>query len=278
MKKNIWKAVLALTLALTMAAPTASAVPVVVQAATKKIRLSTEKKTLNVGKSFTLKLQNATGRIIWKSSKKSVATVTSKGKVKAVASGTATITAKYNKKSYRCEITVNNPKKFDGMNDVNVGPANVFCRDTWKKEVISLDPFYILNTYDGTDADHSTNIMQLTIAPEEGGSYYSYFKNYQQLMSKDYILYLLEIQGMQNGEILECIVNNRDTRLGKAAFVKYRVAYDNPVSGKHCDEAKVIYQLPIGKCRYTFSSSNMEGDYEEAMANADKLIESFTQL
>ncbi len=77
----------------------------------KNAALSATKKTLSVGKSFTLTLKDASGKKIdpknvkWSTSKKSVATVSTKGVVKAVENGTATITATYKGKKYTCKIT-----------------------------------------------------------------------------------------------------------------------------------------------------------------------------
>lgn len=63
--------------------------------------------TVYVGKTKTLKLKNATqSRVKWSSSKKSVATVTSKGKVKGKKPGTCKITAKYGNVKYTCNVTV----------------------------------------------------------------------------------------------------------------------------------------------------------------------------
>lgn len=76
-------------------------------AATVKINKS--KVTLNVGKTYTLKISGTTKAVKWTSSKKSVATVSSKGKVTALKAGTAVITATVNKKSYRCSVTVKDP-------------------------------------------------------------------------------------------------------------------------------------------------------------------------
>lgn len=70
------------------------------------VKLSASKKTIYVGSSYTLKLKNADGKVQWKSSKPSVAKVSSKGKVTALKSGTAVITATYNGKKYTCKITV----------------------------------------------------------------------------------------------------------------------------------------------------------------------------
>lgn len=73
-----------------------------------EVALNTAKKTTYTGKSFTLTLNDATGTVEWSSSNEKVATV-SEGRVTALVAGTATITAKYNKLSYTCEVTVKEP-------------------------------------------------------------------------------------------------------------------------------------------------------------------------
>lgn len=75
-----------------------------VQAA--KVRLNMTKKTLTVGKQVTLKVKGTRKKVKWSSSNKKVASVSSKGKVKAKKAGKATITAKVGKKKYKCRITV----------------------------------------------------------------------------------------------------------------------------------------------------------------------------
>lgn len=81
-----------------------------VEAATKKVKLSTTRTYLIKGKTKKLKLTNAKGKIKWTSNKKSIATVSSKGVVRGRKAGTAIITAKYNNKSYRCRVIVESPK------------------------------------------------------------------------------------------------------------------------------------------------------------------------
>ncbi len=71
-----------------------------------KVKLNTKKVVLKRGDRKNLKLKNASGKITWKSSKKSVASVNKKGVVKAKKAGTAIITATYKKKEYTCRITV----------------------------------------------------------------------------------------------------------------------------------------------------------------------------
>lgn len=77
----------------------------------KKIALNKKSVNLTVGQSVTLKLNHASGKVTWKTSKKSVATVNSKGVVKGKKKGTAKITAVNKGKKYTCKVTVKNPSK-----------------------------------------------------------------------------------------------------------------------------------------------------------------------
>lgn len=76
-----------------------------VEAAAKKPKFNVTKKTMLVGESTTLKISNKVknAKYVWKTSKKSVATVSSKGVVKAVGKGSAVIS---------CSIKVNNKTKY----------------------------------------------------------------------------------------------------------------------------------------------------------------------
>lgn len=65
-------------------------------------------KTLAVGQSFNLKVYGATVTE-WKSSNTKVVAINSKGVIKGVSKGTATITAKVGNKKYTCKITVKKP-------------------------------------------------------------------------------------------------------------------------------------------------------------------------
>lgn len=72
----------------------------------KKPALNKKSAVLRPGGTLQLKLQNAKGKIQWKSSNKAVATVSKKGKVTAKSQGKATITAVFKKKKYACKIQV----------------------------------------------------------------------------------------------------------------------------------------------------------------------------
>lgn len=74
------------------------------QAATVKLNKRTA--TLRVGRSTTLRVSGTREKITWRSTKKSVATVTSRGKVTAKKIGTAKICAKFSGKKLYCTIKV----------------------------------------------------------------------------------------------------------------------------------------------------------------------------
>ena len=83
-------------------------------------KLNKKRITLNVGKTYTLKTAGIKGKITWSSNKKSIATVSSKGVVKAVKKGTAVVTAKYGKKKLTCKVTVKQPVTSIKLNKTSV--------------------------------------------------------------------------------------------------------------------------------------------------------------
>ncbi len=104
MRKRKWKQGIAV---LTAAALVLTGITVPGSAGAKaKIRLNKKKVTIKVGGKVTLKLKNTKKKVIWKSSKKKVASVSAKGIVRGKSAGTAKITAKSNKKSYTCTVIV----------------------------------------------------------------------------------------------------------------------------------------------------------------------------
>ena len=92
----------------------------ITKAEVKKPELSKSKLSLYYGATSTLKMLNTESKVKWTSSNKNVATVSSKGKVTAKGLGTAKITAKIGKKTYKCTVTVK---------DRNVGSAIGFVTE-----------------------------------------------------------------------------------------------------------------------------------------------------
>lgn len=82
-----------------------------IQPAQAAVKLNTSAVNLCVGDKYQLKLTGTTKKVTWKSSKTSVAKVSSKGLVTARAKGSATITATCNKKNYSCKVKVNKTYK-----------------------------------------------------------------------------------------------------------------------------------------------------------------------
>lgn len=120
-----------------------------------KPKLSAKSKTLTVGQTYTIKLKNVStkAKVKWTTNKKSVVSISkksgSKVVVKAKKSGTATITAKYKGKTYRCKITVKKKK-------------------TDKKEVVekpvmnatSVDLYYYKDEYKQWIGQNSTHLSE----------------------------------------------------------------------------------------------------------------------
>ena len=82
----------------------------------KKPKLSKKKLTVYNSDKETLKVIGGKGKIKWKTSNSSIATVTSKGKVKGKRAGTCTITAKRGKYTMKCKIKV--PSHYAGYSKI----------------------------------------------------------------------------------------------------------------------------------------------------------------
>lgn len=101
MKKQCIVPVVVLSVAIGMLSPAVS------EAA--KVKINKKKVVLEEGGTVKLKITGTKKRVKWTSGNKKVATVNSKGKVKAKKEGKATIQAKVGKKKYSCKIIVKKP-------------------------------------------------------------------------------------------------------------------------------------------------------------------------
>lgn len=114
--KKLLAFVLAFAMIITIYQPSAA------YAATKKIRLNAKTMTLQVGQKKTLKVKNAgkKAKLKWSSNKKSVATVSKKGVVKAVKVGNAVVTCKVTTKNGKttkltCKVAVKKTAKVTSL-------------------------------------------------------------------------------------------------------------------------------------------------------------------
>lgn len=103
-----------------------------VNAATK---ISKSKATLIKGQTLQLKVTGTKSQAKWSSSKKSVATVSVKGKVTAKKKGAATITAKIGKKKYTCKVTVESPALSKKSVTINAGKSTTIKLNGTKQKV-----------------------------------------------------------------------------------------------------------------------------------------------
>lgn len=106
-----------------------------------KPKLSVKNKTMYVRKTDTLTLKNA-GKVKWKTSKKSVVTITRKKQnkviIKAKKAGKATVTATYKKKAYKCKITVKKRTKKTEQDKPVLNATDVslyYLGDTYKSYI-----------------------------------------------------------------------------------------------------------------------------------------------
>ena len=79
---------------------------------TEKPSLNTNKMYFYVGGTFEFTLKNANGSVTWSTANPDIATVSTKGKVKAKKKGETTLIAKNKGKKYKCKIVVISDKKF----------------------------------------------------------------------------------------------------------------------------------------------------------------------
>lgn len=87
----------------------------------KTAKLNKSSLVLIVGQSKKLNLKNASGNVKWSSSDNGVASVNSKGKVKAKKKGKTVITAASGSISKKCKVKVENPKLNNNSIEIRVG-------------------------------------------------------------------------------------------------------------------------------------------------------------
>ncbi len=89
----------------------------------KPIKINKKSLILLKGQTSKLKIRNATGKVKWKTSKKSVVTVSSKGKVVGKKAGKAVVTALVGKTKKICKIKVEEPKLNVRSLSMNIGDS-----------------------------------------------------------------------------------------------------------------------------------------------------------
>lgn len=137
----------------------------------KGIKLSKKSITLYVGQTKKIKLKGTAKKPKWSSSKKSVATVTNNGKIKARKKGNAIITAKLGTKKYKCKAKIK------------------------KKAVVPPTP-----TGESDDSTVAGNYRKLS----------NHLKNYGEYDAKDGEYYIDDSSTLDSGELYSQICYNSD--------------------------------------------------------------------
>ena len=234
-----------------------------------KVKLNKTKSTMTVGKKQTLKAtvtpkKASSKAVVWKSSNKKVATVTSKGVVKAKKAGTVTITATAKDgsgKKASCKVTV---KKASAAKPVAPTPAVPDYAIKSMKVVgvesieITLSKAVVL-----TKADFEIFAKQY--------SYGTYKKPYQvvQAETKDHITYTLHINDEDefqkntyikvavktSGVYKECIYRDKTVNIQKTRYYAIKVngaleSYNDDLTYGTGYRTYSIDKLPVGMDYY----------------------------
>lgn len=249
--RNMKKAVraLALALALTVTAPAGLPVSNVMVAEAAAVKLSAAKKTLTAGKSFTLKVTGTKKKVTWKSSKKSVATVNSKGKVTAKKAGTAVISAKVSGKTYKCKVTVKNKAAantyvakapFDAK-EVKLNAYTAAAPKDWTLTETTINGFnaYVLSPEKLSENGDMSSVV-VTVTPNPG----SVQENFDLL--KEYLSTELTQEKLQaalggGAVIKDFAFSEVNINLGKATKISYTLEVE--VDGVKRSAKQVIYDI-----------------------------------
>ena len=234
-----------------------------------KVKLNKTKSTMTVGKKQTLKAtvtpkKASSKAVVWKSSNKKVATVTSKGVVKAKKAGTVTITATAKDgsgKKAACKVTV---KKASAAKPVDPTPAVPDYAIKSMKVVgvesieITLSKAVVL-----TKADFEIFAKQY--------SYGTYKKPYQvvQAETKDHITYTLHINDEDefqkntyikvavktSGVYKECIYRDKTVNIQKTRYYAIKVngvleSYNDDLTYGTGYRTYSIDKMPVGMDYY----------------------------
>lgn len=153
---------------------TAPSATTVSEAAKKK--LSRTSLSMVAGSTYKLNVKGTKKKIKWRSSKKSVATVSTKGKVTAKKAGSATITATVSGKKYRCKVTV---KAAVGKLGSKTNPISAYKKNTitYYEEGKKRGKFTIelINFLSGNEATELAKNNSSNPTPEANQEYI-YFK------------------------------------------------------------------------------------------------------
>ncbi len=188
-----------------------------------KPKLSAKSKTMYVGKTAAVKLKSA-GKVKWKTSKKSVVSISKKKKnkvwIKAKKAGKATITATYKKRTYKCRITVKKKKEKQAEADktvMNASDITLYYVSEDDKPYLTLDPSHIYQyqfQVTGTKQEGLVWLSAIIILDNKGnmGEWARNFRQHENIGSLDrnVVAHMVERVFVYSAERIEVVFNFRD--------------------------------------------------------------------
>lgn len=233
-KKKMKRMILLAVSTLVFSQVTPAAMPftqtTVAEAAT--VKLNATKKVLLVSQTYTLKVKGTSKKVKWSSSKKTVATVTSKGKVTAKKAGKAVISAKVAGKTYKCTITVTNDKylvkaPFTGKRET-FGTCSVVIPKSWvtSSTTVSNITVYMI-TPSKTQVYPNMAINQIPMAGASNDDYESY-KNLlmMQLTEEGLEQQFNSMYNTDSTEITNLKFSDKTYDCGKVVLTSYNVEFE----------------------------------------------------
>lgn len=167
MKKNFFKSILSTMLAL-MLVISCCAIP-----SSAAITLSKTSTTLTKGYATTLSVKGTTKAVTWTTGDKSVATVSSKGKVSGKGVGSTYIYAQVSNTTLKCKVTVVAGKIVAGIDEVDMKAGktkkvNISCKGTHTISLSNSNRSVAYGTWNGAKFDG--DIVPLTIKAVSAGT------------------------------------------------------------------------------------------------------------
>ncbi len=216
------------------------------------IKLNKTSISLDVGKTYTLKISGTKSKVTWSTSNKKVATVNSSGKVTAKKAGSATVTALVNKKKYNCKVTVKTPVNPLVKNapfaaqDANLGKFNTVVPKDWTMDILAQENNDIIVMLYPSSADLASGSSNITILVQETdtATTYDIAKEYfASVLTEDLFISQFAENGIENITLSEFTTSDYETKNGTAFKTKYIADYK--VAEQEGSFIQVLYDIYI---------------------------------
>lgn len=277
-----WSTILVLVLTVTLVIPVPSQLSNITVAQAATVKISQKTLALEVGKSKTLKVSGTNKKVTWTSSKKSVAVVSTKGKVTAKKEGNTIITATVNKKKYTCKVTVKKAKTQEVVNpyikkapfkaqETIYGNLKFIIPTTWKQETIAEENSSAILMFsemaDNPETGVSNIVFTCTQTNEKKPDYELVKSLLTEALTADLIVSQLAQQGI-TATVKDFVTSDCDIKLGKAFKVDYTVDIGTAVF------TQTIYEIYIDNYNLEITITDIGDELNpDVNAVADYLIE-----